>query len=108
VPPTTDECKLDRKPKFRIIGNVKLRSVLFEGNRRAVTVKKYAAGKWRVQVDFTKVKAKPNTPNAVTVLRVNYVKNGVKGTVVHYIRVCTGNINDGYGEGMNAQTVIRL
>ena len=110
TPPAPEpvKCNLNRKPKFRIIGNVRLRSVLLEGNKRAVKVKKYAAHKWRVQVDFAKIDKPPKTPNSVLVLRVNYVKNGKRDTVVHYIRACTGNVNDGYGEGMNRYTVIRL
>lgn len=106
--PEPEACNLNRKPKFRIIGNVKLRGVLLEGNKRAVKVKKYAPHKWRVQVNFAKIDKPPKTPNAVLVLRVNYVKNGKRDTVVHYIRACTGNVNDGYGEGMNRYTVIRL
>lgn len=105
TPPPT--CKPTRKPKFRIIGHIKLRSVFFEGSKRGVTVTKTSAGHWRVRVNFRKVR-KIKGDNVVTVLRVNYTKNGVKRTKVHYVRVCTGNINGGYGEGMNARTVIRL
>lgn len=105
--PRLNGCKPTRKPKFRIIGDVRIRSVFFEGSKRGVTLTKTSAGHWRVQINFRKV-TKIKGDNVVTVLRVNYVKDGVKRTKVHYVRVCTGDINGGYGEGMNARTVIRL
>lgn len=108
VPSPEKKCKPTRHPHFRVIGNVRLRSVFFEGSKRGVTVKQTSAHRWRITVNFRKVK-KIQGDNIVTVLRVNYTdSHGKEKTRVHYIRVCTGNINGGYGEGMNARTVIRL
>lgn len=108
--PVADTCSTKRKPWFRIKGNVRVKAVLFEGSRDNVFLKKIGRGHWRFRIDLRNALANTEKygTKGVYAIRVNYVKGGKSKTVIHRVRACYGNVNGGYGEGLNQNTVIRL
>jgi hypothetical protein len=114
-------CVSDRIAKATLIArkNVKVRKIVarFEGGEK-IRVRRFgpdphpsAKGPfkrmWRVRVDLRGL-----TRN-VYALRINYqrkVGDGRwrKATRIHLYRVCTGNPNGGYGEGLNQDRRVRL
>ena len=110
--PVLTTCSTKRKPWFRIKGHITLKrkGVLFEGSTDNVLFKRVSAGHWRVRINLGKALADTEKygTKGVYVIRVNYRKNGKKRTRIHRVRACYGNVNGGYGEGLNAHTVIRL